>query len=134
MTQLANTVGANFQAAGKSPRFKEDTEFDHAYDSLTRRPKSSDAPPATGSSPLSPVDSLLNPGESASQITRMHKAAGRVFIKHGYNGASMEKIAKVAAVTRQTHENRYPDGLGGLVHGRCHAALADAPRHGYRCQ
>lgn len=64
--------------------------------------------------PLSPVDNLLNPGEAASQTTRMLAAAGRVFIEHGYNGASMEEIAKAAAVTRQTLYNRYPDGKEAL--------------------
>lgn len=42
----------------------------------------------------SPVDDLLNPGESASRPIRILAAAGRMFIEHGYEGASMEEIAK----------------------------------------
>lgn len=62
----------------------------------------------------SPVDDLLNPGESASRPVRILAAAGRMFIEHGYEGASMEEIAKAAAVTRQTLYNRYPEGKESL--------------------
>lgn len=62
----------------------------------------------------SPVDDLLNPGESASRPVRILAAAGRIFIEHGYEGASMEEIAKAAAVTRQTLYNRYPEGKESL--------------------
>ncbi|MBZ9784065.1 TetR/AcrR family transcriptional regulator [Pseudomonas sp. REP124] len=62
----------------------------------------------------SPVDDLLNPGESASRPVRILAAAGRMFIEHGYEGASMEEIAKAAAVTRQTLYNRFPDGKESL--------------------
>ncbi len=41
-------------------------------------------------------------------------AAGKMFIEHGYQGASMEEIAKAAAVTRQTLYNRYPEGKESL--------------------
>ncbi|MEW7376829.1 TetR/AcrR family transcriptional regulator [Pseudomonas putida] len=62
----------------------------------------------------SPVDELLNPGESASRPVRILAAAGRMFIEHGYEGASMEEIAKAAAVTRQTLYNRFPEGKESL--------------------
>lgn len=62
----------------------------------------------------SPVDDLLNPGESASRPVRILAAAGRMFIEHGYEGASMEEIAKAAAVTRQTLYNRFPEGKESL--------------------
>lgn len=62
----------------------------------------------------SPVDDLLNPGESASRPIRILAAAGRIFIEHGYEGASMEEIAKAAAVTRQTLYNRFPEGKESL--------------------
>ncbi|WP_017901506.1 TetR/AcrR family transcriptional regulator [Pseudomonas asplenii] len=62
----------------------------------------------------SPVDDLLNPGESASRPIKILAAAGRMFIEHGYQGTSMEEIAKAAAVTRQTLYNRYPEGKESL--------------------
>ncbi|XXF12314.1 TetR/AcrR family transcriptional regulator [Pseudomonas sp. D1-36] len=62
----------------------------------------------------SPVDDLLNPGESASRPVRILAAAARMFIEHGYEGASMEEIAKAAAVTRQALYNRFPDGKESL--------------------
>lgn len=62
----------------------------------------------------SPVDDLLNPSETASRPVRILAAAGRMFIEHGYDGASMEEIAKAAAVTRQTLYNRYPEGKESL--------------------
>lgn len=62
----------------------------------------------------SPVEDLLNPGESASRPVRILAAAGRMFIEHGYEGASMEEIAKAAAVTRQTLYNRFPEGKESL--------------------
>ncbi|KWS72916.1 TetR/AcrR family transcriptional regulator [Pseudomonas amygdali] len=62
----------------------------------------------------SPVDDLLNPGESAPRPIKILAAAGRMFIEHGYEGASMEEIAKAAAVTRQTLYNRYPEGKESL--------------------
>ncbi|WP_409319932.1 TetR/AcrR family transcriptional regulator [Pseudomonas putida] len=62
----------------------------------------------------SPVDDLLNPGESASRPVRILAAAGRMFIEYGYEGASMEEIAKAAAVTRQTLYNRFPEGKESL--------------------
>ncbi|MCO7504758.1 MULTISPECIES: TetR/AcrR family transcriptional regulator [unclassified Pseudomonas] len=62
----------------------------------------------------SPVDDLLNPGESASRPIRILAAAGRMFIEHGYEGTSMEEIAKAAAVTRQTLYNRFPEGKESL--------------------
>ncbi|EPM57929.1 transcriptional regulator [Pseudomonas syringae pv. actinidiae ICMP 19071] len=62
----------------------------------------------------SPVDDLLNPSETASRPVRILAAAGRMFIEHGYEGASMEEIAKAAAVTRQTLYNRYPEGKESL--------------------
>lgn len=61
-----------------------------------------------------PVEDLLNPGESASRPVRILAAAGRMFIEHGYEGASMEEIAKAAAVTRQTLYNRFPEGKESL--------------------
>jgi AcrR family transcriptional regulator len=54
-----------------------------------------------------PVDDLLNPSETASRPVRILAAAGRMLIEHGYEGASMEEIAKAAAVTHQTLYNRY---------------------------
>ncbi len=62
----------------------------------------------------SPVDDLLNPGESAPRPIKILAAAGRMFIEHGYQGTSMEEIAKAAAVTRQTLYNRYPEGKESL--------------------
>ncbi|MGE6385464.1 TetR/AcrR family transcriptional regulator [Pseudomonas sp. NPDC078416] len=62
----------------------------------------------------SPVEDLLNPGESASRPVRILAAAGRMFIEHGCEGASMEEIAKAAAVTRQTLYNRFPEGKESL--------------------
>lgn len=62
----------------------------------------------------SPVDDLLNPGESASRPIRILAAAGRMFIEHGYEGTSMEEIAKAASVTRQTLYNRFPEGKESL--------------------
>ncbi|HEX8596431.1 MAG TPA: TetR/AcrR family transcriptional regulator [Pseudomonas sp.] len=62
----------------------------------------------------SPVDDLLNPSETASRPIRILAAAGRMFIEHGYERASMEEIAKAAAVTRQTLYNRYPEGKESL--------------------
>ncbi|WP_449100760.1 TetR/AcrR family transcriptional regulator [Pseudomonas veronii] len=62
----------------------------------------------------SPVDDLLNPSETAPRPVRILAAAGRMFIEHGYEGASMEEIAKAAEVTRQTLYNRYPEGKESL--------------------
>ncbi|AAZ33828.1 helix-turn-helix domain containing protein [Pseudomonas savastanoi pv. phaseolicola] len=62
----------------------------------------------------SPVDDLLNPSETASRPVRILAAAGRMFIERGFEGASMEEIAKAAAVTRQTLYNRYPEGKESL--------------------
>jgi AcrR family transcriptional regulator len=63
---------------------------------------------------FSPVDDLLNPGDSAPRPVKILAAAGRMFIEHGYEGVSMEEIARAAAVTRQTLYNRYPEGKEAL--------------------
>ncbi|MCW2293121.1 AcrR family transcriptional regulator [Pseudomonas sp. BIGb0408] len=66
------------------------------------------------STPQLPIENLFNIGEAASRQAKFLIAAGRVFIEHGYDGASMEEIAKAAEVTRPTLYNRFPDGKESL--------------------
>ena len=40
---------------------------------------------------------------------KLRKAAVATFVKHGYDGASMDAIAKAAGITRRTLYARYPD-------------------------
>jgi TetR/AcrR family transcriptional repressor of mexJK operon len=40
---------------------------------------------------------------------KLRKAAVRTFIKHGYDGTTMEAIARAAGITRRTLYARYPD-------------------------
>lgn len=40
---------------------------------------------------------------------KLRKAAVAVFVKHGYDGTTMEAIAKAAGITRRTLYARYPD-------------------------
>ncbi|EME9750170.1 TetR/AcrR family transcriptional regulator [Pseudomonas aeruginosa] len=65
-------------------------------------------------SPHSTIENLFDLGEAKSRQTKFLIAAGRVFIEHGYDGASMEEIAKAAEVTRPTLYNRFPDGKESL--------------------
>lgn len=43
-------------------------------------------------------------------------AATRVFIQHGYEGASMELVAKTAGAARRTLYNHFPEGKEQLFH------------------
>ena len=40
---------------------------------------------------------------------KLRKAAVRTFIKHGYDGTTMDAIARAAGITRRTLYARYPD-------------------------
>ena len=40
---------------------------------------------------------------------QLRKAAVETFLEHGYDGASMEAIARAAGITKQTLYSRYPD-------------------------
>jgi TetR/AcrR family transcriptional regulator, mexJK operon transcriptional repressor len=48
-----------------------------------------------------------------AEATQIHKqlreAAAAVFLQNGYDGATMEKIARAASITRRTLYARYPD-------------------------
>ncbi|MDE1164445.1 MAG: TetR/AcrR family transcriptional regulator [Pseudomonas sp.] len=59
-------------------------------------------------------DELLSPGNSPSKQDAILAAAGRMFIQHGFEGSSMELIAKAAGVARQTLYNRFPEGKESL--------------------
>lgn len=65
-------------------------------------------------SPRFHIENLFNLDEAASRQAKFLIAAGRVLIEHGYDGASMEVIAKAAEVTRPTLYNRFPDGKESL--------------------
>jgi TetR/AcrR family transcriptional regulator of autoinduction and epiphytic fitness len=43
-------------------------------------------------------------------------AATRVFIQHGYEGASMELVAQTAGAARRTLYNQFPEGKSQLFH------------------
>lgn len=64
--------------------------------------------------PQPSIENLFSLGEANSRQTKFLIAAGRVFIEHGYDGASMEEIARAAEVTRPTLYNRFPDGKESL--------------------
>lgn len=63
----------------------------------------------TGSTP-SLFEEILTPESQASRQDMILAAAGRMFILHGFEGVSMDVIAKAAGVARQTLYNRFPDG------------------------
>lgn len=59
-------------------------------------------------------DEILSCEHSTSKQDAILAAAGRIFIAHGFEGASMDLIAKAAGVARQTLYNRFPDGKEAL--------------------
>ncbi|MGY2314106.1 TetR/AcrR family transcriptional regulator [Pseudomonas sp. SDO5522_S412] len=59
-------------------------------------------------------DEMLSSEHSTSKQDAILAAAGRIFIQHGFEGTSMELIAKAAGVARQTLYNRFPDGKEAL--------------------
>ena len=59
-------------------------------------------------------DELLSPAANRSRQDVILAAAGRMFIQHGFEGSSMDVIAKAAGVARQTLYNRFPEGKEAL--------------------
>lgn len=59
-------------------------------------------------------DEILSSEHSTSKQDAILAAAGRIFIQHGFEGSSMDLIAKAAGVARQTLYNRFPDGKEAL--------------------
>jgi len=59
-------------------------------------------------------EEVLTPSNQESRQDKILAAAGRMFIQHGFEGVSMEVIAKAAGVARQTLYNRFPDGKQAL--------------------
>ncbi|MGW0180606.1 TetR/AcrR family transcriptional regulator [Nocardia sp. NPDC003345] len=47
--------------------------------------------------------------EAAELVERLREAAVQTFLERGYDGATMEAIARAAGVTKQTLYARYPD-------------------------
>lgn len=66
------------------------------------------------SKPISLFDTVVD--VQASQGTRdtILAAASRMFIEHGYGGASMDLLSKAAGVARRTVYNQFPDGKQSL--------------------
>lgn len=59
-------------------------------------------------------DDVLSATSGASKQELILAAAGRMFIQHGFEGCSMDLIAKAAGVARQTLYNRFPEGKEAL--------------------
>ncbi|MGI4841437.1 MAG: TetR/AcrR family transcriptional regulator [Janthinobacterium lividum] len=59
-------------------------------------------------------DDVLSAESGASKQELILAAAGRMFIQHGFEGCSMDLIAKAAGVARQTLYNRFPEGKESL--------------------
>lgn len=59
-------------------------------------------------------EDVLSPSSQESRQDRILAAAGRMFIQHGFEGVSMDVIAKAAGVARQTLYNRFPEGKESL--------------------
>ena len=59
-------------------------------------------------------DDVLSAESGASKQELILAAAGRMFIQHGFEGCSMDLIAKAAGVARQTLYNRFPEGKEAL--------------------
>lgn len=59
-------------------------------------------------------DEILSAEGSVSKQDMILAAAGRTFIQHGFEGSSMELIAKASGVARQTLYNRFPEGKEAL--------------------
>jgi len=59
-------------------------------------------------------DELLSTDGGATKQELILAAAGRMFIQHGFEGCSMDLIAKAAGVARQTLYNRFPEGKEAL--------------------
>lgn len=59
-------------------------------------------------------EEFLTTSGKDSREDKILSAAGRMFIQHGFEGVSMDVIAKVAGVARQTLYNRFPDGKESL--------------------
>ncbi|QWA30523.1 TetR/AcrR family transcriptional regulator [Pseudomonas sp. RC3H12] len=59
-------------------------------------------------------EEILSPSDQNSRQDKILAAAGLMFIQHGFEGVSMDVIAKAAGVARQTLYNRFPDGKESL--------------------
>lgn len=59
-------------------------------------------------------EDVLTPASQDSRQDRILAAAGKMFIQHGFEGVSMDVIAKAAGVARQTLYNRFPEGKESL--------------------
>ncbi|AZE52171.1 Transcriptional regulator, AcrR family [Pseudomonas chlororaphis] len=59
-------------------------------------------------------DEALSSERSTSKQDAILAAASRAFIQYGFEGTSMDLIAKAAGVARQTLYNRFPDGKEAL--------------------
>jgi TetR/AcrR family transcriptional regulator of autoinduction and epiphytic fitness len=55
-------------------------------------------------------DELVTVSGNESTRDAILAAASRVFIEHGFEGASMDLVAKAAGVARRTLYNQFPDG------------------------
>lgn len=55
-------------------------------------------------------DELVTVSGAASTRDAILAAASRVFIEHGFEGTSMDLVAKAAGVARRTLYNQFPDG------------------------
>lgn len=71
--------------------------------------------------PAAKHDSIFDEIANAKPLPQMRDvilaAASRVFIEHGYEGASMDLVAKAAGTARRTLYNQFPDGKEELF--RC---------------
>jgi TetR/AcrR family transcriptional regulator of autoinduction and epiphytic fitness len=55
-------------------------------------------------------DALATPSASLSKRDAILSAASLVFIKHGYEGTSMDLVAQAAGAARRTLYNQFPEG------------------------
>ena len=66
------------------------------------------------SGPTSIFDAVATPAAALSKRDAILAAATRVFLRHGYGGASMDLVAKEAGAARRTLYNQFPDGKEAL--------------------
>ncbi|MGI4796590.1 MAG: TetR/AcrR family transcriptional regulator [Janthinobacterium lividum] len=66
--------------------------------------------------PLSIFEAVAAPQATVSRKDAILAAATRVFLRLGFEGASMEAIAQEAAVVRRTLYNQFPEGKEAIFH------------------
>ncbi len=70
----------------------------------------------TESTPASIFEAVASPQAALTKRDAILAAATRVFLRHGYEGTSMELVAQEAGAARRTLYNQFPDGKEALFH------------------